>query len=293
VAFVATTPELLQRAFAVVADLAQLGTGGAPVVVHLLASPACLNVPLFFTKGAEGAPFPAAYTYQDAAGALATPRVERLCTEFENANKACLYLLKPFLFTLLPASVEAVLVLDVDLRVLPGGSLREVLGQRFLRALRRSGALMALAVELQPTYLRIGMEQGFNGGVQVLDLKAQRASASYGAFLEGFSFAHPAYARYRHNLDLGDQTLYSILNETHPSAVAELQCGWNFNVCQYWRTHGDAGVQWGREASVAGCRGSVRVVHGNGREYFRLGMQSMEAEALGALVQALQRGEAV
>jgi hypothetical protein len=34
-------------------------------------------------------------------------------------------------------------------------------------------------------------------------------------------------------------------------------------------------------------------VHGNGREYFRLGMQSMEAEALGALVQALQRGEAV
>jgi hypothetical protein len=63
--------------------------------------------------------------------------VERLCTEFENANKACLYLLKPFLFTLLPAAVEAVLVLDVDLRVLPGGSLREVLGQRFLRALRR------------------------------------------------------------------------------------------------------------------------------------------------------------
>ena len=286
-AFVATSPEHLQRAFRVLADLAPLPTGGAPVVAHLLASPECLGVPLLSARDAAGAPFPAAYTYLDATSALAVPGLSRLCSEFANTNKACLYLLKPFLYALLPRAAEAVLVRAVDLRVLPGGGgLRELLGAGALRALRRSGALAALARELQPTYLRVGMRQGFNGGVQVLDLRAQRASALYTSFLATFSFAAPpAHARFRHNLDLGDQTLYSILNETHPSAIAELPCGWNLNLCQYWRAQ-EGGGAWGREASLAGCQGGVRLVHGNGQEYQRLGMEGMEQGGLQALVEA-------
>ena len=293
VSFVVTTPELMKRAFRVLEDLAQLSTGGAPVVVHLLSSPTCLDVPLFFTVGADGSPYPAAYTYTDAELALATPAVDRLCKEFENANKACLYLIKPFLYALLPTAVESVLVLDVDLRVLPDSSLQEVLGSSYLSQLRRSGAVLALARELQPTYLLVGMMQGFNGGVQVLDLKGQRESALYTEFLSGFSFSLPEYWRFHQRLDLGDQTLYSILNETHPEAVAELRCGWNFNLCQYFRTFGNPAVPWGPEASLAGCSGNVTVVHGNGKEYERLGLQDMETGALRAMARAMQRGEAV
>ena len=300
VAFVVTTPALLQRAFRVLQDLARLpGSADAPLVVHLLGAPALLGEELFSTRlpspaappAAPTLPFPAAYTYLDVASALATPGLSRLCAEFANANNACLYLLKPYLYALLPAAVEAVVVLDVDLRVLGGGGggspLRELAGAGALAALRQRGAVLALARELQPTYTRVGMAQGFNGGVQLLDLRAQRASAAYTGFLAAFSFAAPPrHARFRHNLDLGDQTLYSILNETLPALVGELPCAWNYNLCQYWRSEGGGG---GGGAGLLDCApGEVRVLHGNGKEYDKWGMEGLEEAGLRGVVEAAQ-----
>ena len=303
VAFVATTPSLLQRAFRVLRDLARLpGSAAAPLVVHLLGAPAVLGEALFATRlppapgAAPSVPFPAAYSYLDVASALATPGLGRLCAEFANAGNACLYLLKPYLYALLPAAVEAVLVLDVDLRVLSGSGggsaspLRDVAGAGALAALRRSGAVLALARELQPTYTRIGMAQGFNGGVQLLDLRAQRASAAYTGFLAAFSFA-ALHARFRHNLDLGDQTLYSVLNETLPALVGELPCGWNYNLCQYWRgsSSGGGGGGGGGGAGLLDCApGAVRVLHGNGKEYEKWGLEGLEEEGLRGVVEAAQ-----
>ena len=92
----------------------------------------------------------------------------------------CLYMIKPFLHEVLPPSLGAVLVLDTDLRVV--GDVRELLVGE-LEAQRISGAVLGVAVEMQPEYLKAGLGRGYNGSVQLLDLQAMAHSPAYRGFL--------------------------------------------------------------------------------------------------------------
>jgi hypothetical protein len=148
------------------------------------------------------------------------------------------YLIKPFAHRWIRADVNVALVLDLDVEI--GADVAGLVTEA-LPAMRRAGALVALTPEMQDTYERewdpaAGCNQrrftappdepplpprtstviGYNGGVQVLDLAAMRASTRYNAFLDAFDWNSAALARYacadcilQH---LGDQTVYTLLD---------------------------------------------------------------------------------
>ena len=133
---------------------------------------------------------------------------------------------------------------------------------------------MGLAPEQQPTYAfnAPGGLQGFNGGVQLLNVRGMAASAAYRSSLSTFEWAR-VDARWRPAVDLGDQTLYSALNFTQPGLFHTLSCVWNRQMCRVWfsilpgrdRTskaellsHEERGLC---PAGVA--QGAVRILHGN------------------------------
>lgn len=184
---------------------------------------------------------------------------ERVPTDW-HANRARIFMMKPFLHQLLPESVGAALVLDSDTR--PLTDVRGLLVDE-LAEMRRSGAVVALAPELQPEYLGVGMGQGFNGGVQLLDLKGMRASAAYNSFLRNITWESTKWPNGVH-ADLGDQTLYTLLNETQPSLVRTLPCQWNFNTCQYWVKHRQDVSSLYPWVGVHQCPPPVKIYHGNG-----------------------------
>ena len=208
------------------------------------------------------------------------------------------YLVKTMLGAILPQWVDHIIVLDSDLRVygdigdmldflrvmrsqpttlapsttdtasdlansLPSLWSLPFLSSLFSRPLRHP--VMALAAEQQtfydlrhPTVMRGRL--GFNGGVQLQDLVELRRTepGSAGREYNERLLTSNISAQFTMGLLLGDQTVYTALNNTAPHLFLPLPCQWNRQLCEYyyepWRK---------RDVQARRCPGQWRIVHGN------------------------------
>ncbi|KAJ3600009.1 hypothetical protein NHX12_033961 [Muraenolepis orangiensis] len=99
---------------------------------------------------------------------------------------------------------------------------------------------------------------GFNSGVILLDLRAMRASALYNRLLEPGNVAKLA-DQYRFRGHLGDQDFFSMIGMQHPELFYVLACGWNRQLCTWWREHGYREVF----QLYYRCDGPIYIYHGN------------------------------
>ena len=217
-------------------------------------------------------------------------RLTLLCTDMALTDCAStptgVYLVKTMLAAVLPQWADHVIVLDSDLRT--HGDIGDML--RFLAQMRATPTaaattaassswsplswmlasrpvhpVMALAAEQQTFYdLRhpsvMKGRLGFNGGVQLQDLVELRrtepgsAGREYNERLLNSSLAR----QFTMGLLLGDQTVYTALNNSAPHLFLALPCEWNRQLCEYyyepWRT---------RDVEARHCPGQWRIVHGN------------------------------
>jgi hypothetical protein len=218
---------------------------------------------------------------------LESALAKQLCRNYASGGgPACIYLAKSTLHTFM-LDVDAVLVVDVDVRVL--GDLRELLVTE-LAVMRAAGAIIGLGLELQPEYLEFGLGQGYNGGVQLLDLAAMRSSTTFASFLSRVPASRPSFEALT---SLGDQTMYTFLNTTAEGQtggaggrplIHTLPCGWNVNLCMFHQKQKPelrARFPW---VHVGQCEAPAKLIHGNGALYSHQQMGNMDAETLLSLV---------
>lgn len=99
---------------------------------------------------------------------------------------------------------------------------------------------------------------GFNSGVMLLDLGAMRSSALYNRLLQPNHVAKLA-EQYRFRGHLGDQDFFTMIGMEHPELFYPLGCGWNRQLCTWWRDHGYGEVF----QLYYRCDGPVYIYHGN------------------------------
>lgn len=99
---------------------------------------------------------------------------------------------------------------------------------------------------------------GFNSGVMLLDLGAMRSSALYNKLLEPSNVAKLA-DQYRFRGHLGDQDFFTMIGMEHPELFYSLACGWNRQLCTWWRDHGYGDIF----QLYYRCDGPVYIYHGN------------------------------
>lgn len=182
-----------------------------------------------------------------------------------------LFFLSTGVHRLFPVEVRHLIVLDVDLQLRSDIAL---LHHYF--ALFPSGAVMALAHELQPVYRHVLHKYrqehpgtkcgepssrgnpGFNSGVLLIDLEAARRSSTYRKFLTPKG-AQRLVEKYSFQGHLGDQDFYSLLGWECPELFYVLPCTWNRQLCEWWRHHGYAEIF----DEYYTCNGTVHIYHGN------------------------------
>ena len=198
------------------------------------------------------------------------------------------YLVKTMLAAVLPQWADHVIVLDSDVRVygdigdmleylrrmrsqlnaVTSSSTTASLPHSFLSSLfaaRPRHPVMALAAEQQtfydlrhPTTMRGRL--GFNGGVQLQDLIELRRTepGSAGREYNDRVINSSLSRQFTMGLLLGDQTVYTALNNSAPDLFFSLPCQWNRQLCEYyyepWRE---------RDVEARRCPGQWRIVHGN------------------------------
>ena len=99
---------------------------------------------------------------------------------------------------------------------------------------------------------------GLNSGVVLLDLERMRSSERYNALLTPKEIALRV-ARYDgFKGHLGDQDFYTLLALDDPELFYVLPCGWNRQLCTFWRkVHPDVFDEYFR------CEGHISIYHGN------------------------------
>ena len=91
---------------------------------------------------------------------------------------------------------------------------------------RFGGALLGLANEQSDFFREANGYEGFNGGVQLLDLAAMRSSHRLTSLLD--HVGHGVYgSKLGHH---GDQTIYTHMRAIAPELFYQLGCEWNRQV---------------------------------------------------------------
>lgn len=85
-----------------------------------------------------------------------------------------------------------------------------------------------------------------------------RASALYNQLLKPSNVAKLA-DQYRFRGHLGDQDFFTMIGMEHPELFFSLACGWNRQLCTWWRDHGYGDVF----QLYYRCDGPVYIYHGN------------------------------
>lgn len=99
---------------------------------------------------------------------------------------------------------------------------------------------------------------GFNSGVMLLNLEAMRRSTLYNQLLEPGRIAQLA-EKYHFRGHLGDQDFFTMIGMEHRELFYLLPCGWNRQLCTWWREHGYGDVF----QLYYHCDGPVHIYHGN------------------------------
>uniref|UniRef100_A0A672KN27 Xyloside xylosyltransferase 1 n=1 Tax=Sinocyclocheilus grahami TaxID=75366 RepID=A0A672KN27_SINGR len=137
-------------------------------------------------------------------------------------------------------------------------------------------AVIGIAREMQPVYRhtfwqyrkenpksRVGDPPpdglpGFNSGVMLLNLDSMRRSTLYNQLLEPERVARLA-EKYHFRGHLGDQDFFTMIGMEHRELFYPLSCGWNRQLCTWWREHGYGDVF----QLYYRCDGPVHIYHGN------------------------------
>ncbi|XP_038856893.1 xyloside xylosyltransferase 1-like [Salvelinus namaycush] len=203
------------------------------------------------------------------------PIVEAMQKHFSAGSGAyysdAIFFLSVAMHHIMPADLQRIVQLDLDLKY------RSNIRELFLEFDRFPlGAVIGIAREMQPVYRhtfwqyrkenpqsRVGEPPpdglpGFNSGVMLLDLGAMRTSALYNQLLEPRNVAQLA-DQYHFRGHLGDQDFFSMIGMEHPGLFHQLACGWNRQLCTWWREHGYGDVF----QLYYRCEGPVYIYHGN------------------------------
>ncbi|CAH0556634.1 unnamed protein product [Brassicogethes aeneus] len=100
--------------------------------------------------------------------------------------------------------------------------------------------------------------QGYNSGVLLLNLKKIRNSKEYNEILSKQSVDGMA-EKYKFRGHLGDQDFFTLMGYEHPDLIQTIHCGFNRQLCTFWRDHGYQKVF----KDYARCNHSTVVLHGN------------------------------
>ncbi|XP_017269064.1 xyloside xylosyltransferase 1 [Kryptolebias marmoratus] len=203
------------------------------------------------------------------------PIVEAMQKHFSAGSGAyysdSIFFLSVAMHHIMPESLTRIVQLDLDLKYRT--NIRDLF-QEFDKF--PPGAVMGITREMQPVYrhtfwqyrkenpnTRVGEPPpdglpGFNSGVMLLDLSAMRASALYNQLLKPNNVAKLA-EQYRFRGHLGDQDFFTMIGMEHPELFYSLACGWNRQLCTWWRDHGYGDVF----QLYYRCDGPVYIYHGN------------------------------
>uniref|UniRef100_A0A1A7YAK0 Xyloside xylosyltransferase 1 n=1 Tax=Iconisemion striatum TaxID=60296 RepID=A0A1A7YAK0_9TELE len=203
------------------------------------------------------------------------PIVEAMQKHFSAGSGAyysdSIFFLSVAMHLIMPESLTHIVQLDLDLKYRT--NIRNLFKEfdKF-----PPGAVIGIAREMQPVYrhtfwqyrkenpnTRVGEPPpeglpGFNSGVMLLDLSAMRESSLYNQLLKPNNVAKLA-DQYRFKGHLGDQDFFSMIGMEHPELFYPLACGWNRQLCTWWRDHGYGDVF----QLYYRCDGPVYIFHGN------------------------------
>lgn len=203
------------------------------------------------------------------------PIVEAMQKYFSSGSGAyysdAIFFLSVAMHHIMPDDLTYILQLDLDLKYRT--NIRDLF-QEFDHF--PPGAVIGITREMQPVYrhtfwqyrkenpqTRVGEPPpdglpGFNSGVMLLDLGAMRTSALYNQLLDPANVAKLA-DQYRFRGHLGDQDFFTMIGMEHPELFYPLACGWNRQLCTWWRDHGYGEVF----QLYYRCSGPVYIYHGN------------------------------
>ncbi|XP_034738424.1 xyloside xylosyltransferase 1 [Etheostoma cragini] len=203
------------------------------------------------------------------------PIVEAMQKHFSAGSGAyysdAIFFLSVAMHHIMPESLTRIVQLDLDLKYKT--NIRDLFKEfdQF-----PPEAVIGIAREMQPVYrhtfwqyrkenpqTKVGDpppdgRPGFNSGVMLLDLGAMRDSALYNKLLEPSNVAKLA-DHYRFRGHLGDQDFFTMIGMEHPELFYSLACGWNRQLCTWWRDHGYGDVF----QMYYRCVGHVYIYHGN------------------------------
>ncbi|XP_043602680.1 xyloside xylosyltransferase 1 [Bombus pyrosoma] len=140
-----------------------------------------------------------------------------------------------------------------------------------------SQALFGLAPELTPVYRHVlylyrskhpdtlfgepassGGYHGYNSGVVLFNLDKLRNSSVYDAIVKRES-VDAMTKKYHFKGHLGDQDFYTILGMEKPELIHTIDCGWNRQLCTWWRDRGYADIF----GEYSKCDSETKLWHGN------------------------------
>ena len=138
-------------------------------------------------------------------------------------------------------------------------------------------ALFGLAPELTPVYRHVlylyrnkhpdtlfgepassGGYPGYNSGVVLFNLNKLRNSSIYNKIVKRES-VNSITEKYHFKGHLGDQDFYTLLGMERPELIHTIDCGWNRQLCTWWRDRGYADV-FGYHSK---CDSETKLWHGN------------------------------
>ncbi|XP_010869729.2 xyloside xylosyltransferase 1 [Esox lucius] len=203
------------------------------------------------------------------------PIVEAMQKHFSAGSGAyysdAIFFLSVAMHHIMPQDLQRIVQLDLDVKY------RSNIRELFLQFERfPPGAVIGIAREMQPVYRHTFWQYrkenpqshvgdpppdglpGFNSGVMLLNLQAMRTSALYNQLLEPSNVAQLA-DQYHFRGHLGDQDFFTMIGMEHPGLFYELACGWNRQLCTWWREHGYGDVF----QLYYHCEGPVHIYHGN------------------------------
>ncbi|XP_054271145.1 xyloside xylosyltransferase 1 [Macrosteles quadrilineatus] len=171
-----------------------------------------------------------------------------------------------------PESQNRAIMLDVDTKVVADIAL---LFHEFNRFGKR--AVLGIAPELSPVYhhilylyrnhhkhsrlgapLSTGGFPGVNSGVLLLDFQRLRLSDEYNQLLNPDAVKQMV-DKYSFKGHLGDQDFYTLVGFERPHLLHQLSCGWNHQLCEWWRDHGYRDVF----DNFSHCSEPTLLYHGN------------------------------
>ncbi|VEN38612.1 unnamed protein product [Callosobruchus maculatus] len=100
--------------------------------------------------------------------------------------------------------------------------------------------------------------QGYNSGVVLINLKAQRNSTEFPMIITNET-VYRMTSKYRFRGHLGDQDFYTLVGYEYPHLIQTLNCGFNRQLCTWWRDHGYIKIF----DKYFKCQHETVVLHGN------------------------------